>query len=352
MIVLSDISVKFYEKGKEKVTAVNNVSLKVERGEIFGVIGYSGAGKSTLVRVINLLQKPTSGNVIVGDKNLMSLTTKELREERKKIGMIFQGFNLMNSRTVFGNVYYPLKRSSLSKKERDEKVHYLLSLVGLSEKEKVYPSQLSGGQKQRVAIARALANDPKVLLCDESTSALDPTTTSQILQLLKKVNEELGITMVVITHEMEVIKKVCHKVAVMEKGSIIETGDVVKIFTRPKLDLTKEFVHTANHLNNAFENILYHPSFLNMTNNDTLLQISYVGAQTTEPIISRLYSQFKVETNILFGSIEILNQTPIGNLIVILSGDSEARENAIKFLKEKGVGISFMHKDGDTVSFI
>ena len=344
MITLTDINVEFKEKGKDTVHAVKDVSLTVEKGEIYGVIGYSGAGKSTLVRVINLLQRPSSGGVLVGGKDLLALKPKELRSARKKVGMIFQGFNLMHSRTVFENVNYPLRDSKLSKKERQEKVKSLLELVGLSEKSGVYPSQLSGGQKQRVAIARALANDPEVLLCDEATSALDPTTTSSILELLKKVNEELGLTIVIITHEMEVIKQICHRVAVMENGKVVESGDVVTIFSKPQQQLTRDFVYTGNHLLQALQNIQAHPALVDADENHLLAQISYVGTTTTEPIIARLYSLFHVEANILFGNIEVLNNTPIGNLIISLKGEETARKKAIAYLKQQDVEVHIIHK--------
>ena len=228
MIYLKNICKTFIDDNKKEVHAVNDVSLTINDGDIFGIIGFSGAGKSTLVRCINLLERPTSGTVEVDGKDLTKLSEKELRESRKKIGMIFQHFNLFPSRTIFGNVAFPLQGSGLSKEEIAAKVRNLLELVGISEKENAYPSQLSGGQKQRVAIARALANDPDILLCDEATSALDPQTTKAILDLLKDLNKKLGITIVVITHEMAVVKEICNKVAVMEKGRVVEEGDVVK----------------------------------------------------------------------------------------------------------------------------
>ncbi len=233
MIELSHISKEFVS-GKRTVHAVQDVSLTIDKGEIFGMIGFSGAGKSTLVRCINLLERPTSGKVIVDGQDMLSLSAKELRQARKKIGMIFQHFNLMPSRTVAGNVAYPLRSSGLSKQQIAEKVQRLLDLVGIGDKAEAYPKQLSGGQKQRVAIARALANDPNVLLCDEATSALDPQTTKAILQLLKHLNETLGITVVLITHEMAVVKEICRRVAVMEHGKVVESGEVFNIFANPR----------------------------------------------------------------------------------------------------------------------
>lgn len=247
MIRLENVSKTFTDSNKE-VHAVNNVSLTINDGDIFGIIGFSGAGKSTLVRCINLLEKPTDGKVFVDDAEITALSGKELRKARKKIGMIFQHFNLMPSRTIFGNVAYPLRGSGLSKEEIREKVHHLLELVGISEKENAFPSQLSGGQKQRVAIARALANDPNILLCDEATSALDPQTTKSILKLLQQLNQTLGITVVVITHEMAVVKEICNRVAVMDHGDVVEEGEVFHVFASPKEPLTRSFIKTTSNL--------------------------------------------------------------------------------------------------------
>jgi len=351
MIKLTNIQVTFQEQNKQ-IHAVNNVSLHINRSEIFGIVGYSGAGKSTLVRVINLLQRPTQGEVVVGGQPLLNLSAKELRQARKKIGMIFQHFNLLRTRSVFENVYYPLRKSNLSKEKRKEKVLALLELVGIADKQGAYPSQLSGGQKQRVAIARALANDPEVLLCDEATSALDPQTTRSILKLLKKVNEQLGLTIVIITHEMEVIKEICHRVAVMDKGKIIETGDMVSIFSQPQEPLTRDFIQTANQTNRALEQILQHPLFIEMKDDDVLVQLSYVGSKTSEPLISRLYSQFQVEVNILHGHIEILNQTPVGNLIVILSGSYSSRRKAMDDLKSQKVHVQILQGPKNNMSLL
>lgn len=241
IISLKNISVEFQGKGR-KVDAVHNVSLDVNQGDVFGVIGYSGAGKSTLARTINLLQEPTRGTVTISGQNIESLPAKELRQARKKIGMIFQHFNLMNTRTVEDNVILPLLHSGLSKKEQYAKADKLLKLVGLDTKKKSYPRQLSGGQKQRVAIARALANDPEILISDEATSALDPKTTRSILEILQKLNKEIHLTIVLITHEMDVIKNICNKLVVLDKGEIIERGDLLNVFVHPQKQLTQEFV--------------------------------------------------------------------------------------------------------------
>jgi D-methionine transport system ATP-binding protein len=245
LIKLNHIS-KTFTVSQKTVHAVQDVNLTIYDKEIFGIIGFSGAGKSTLVRCINLLERPTKGTVEVDRQELTGLSAKELRQSRKKIGMIFQHFNLMPSRTIFGNVAYPLWNSGLSKQEIQDKVRKLLRLVDISEKENAYPSQLSGGQKQRVAIARALANDPKILLCDEATSALDPQSTKSILQLLKTLNETLGITVVLITHEMDVVKEICHRVAVMDHGRVVEQGEVFSIFANPKQEITRNFIKTTS----------------------------------------------------------------------------------------------------------
>ena len=343
MIKLENIDVTF-KQGAKVVNAVKNVSLDVESGDIYGIIGYSGAGKSTLVRTINLLQRPTKGNVVVNGVDLLQLKPKGLREARKKIGMIFQHFNLMNTLSVFDNVAFPLKKSGKTKSEIEEKVLSLLELVGLEDKVNSYPRQLSGGQKQRVAIARALANDPDVLLCDEATSALDPKTTYSILELLKKVNEQLGITIVIITHEMQVVKEICNKVAVMEDGEVIEQGTVLDIFTNPQRNLTKDFIDTATHINQGIETVLSHEQLLNLKDGDYLVKISFVGASTGEPLITKLSTQFQVAANILFANVEIIQETPVGTLLVGLSGEQESIENALSYIKGQGVSVDVLEE--------
>ena len=343
MIKLENIDVTF-KQGVKVVNAVKNVSLHVEPGDIYGIIGYSGAGKSTLVRTINLLQRPTKGNVVVNGVNLLKLKPKGLRAARKKIGMIFQHFNLMNTLSVFDNVAFPLKKSGKTKSESEQKVLSLLELVGLEDKVNSYPRQLSGGQKQRVAIARALANDPDVLLCDEATSALDPKTTYSILELLQKVNVQLGITIVIITHEMQVVKEICNKVAVMEEGEVIEQGSVLEIFTNPERDLTKDFIDTATHINQGIETVLSHEQLLNLQEGDYLVKISFVGASTGEPLITKLSTQFQVAANILFANVEIIQDTPVGTLLVGLSGEKSGIENALSYIKEQGVSVDVLEE--------
>ncbi|MHA3224564.1 methionine ABC transporter ATP-binding protein [Globicatella sulfidifaciens] len=338
MIELKDIDVVFKQKDNV-VTAVKDVNLSINRGEIFGIVGYSGAGKSTLVRTINLLQRPTHGSVIVNGQNLIELAPAELRTARKKIGMIFQHFNLMNSRTIFDNVAFPLKGSGLSKKEVAHKVAELLNLVGLKEKSDSYPSQLSGGQKQRVAIARALSNDPDVLLCDEATSALDPKTTSSILKLLKELNQKLNITMVVITHEMAVVKDLCDRVAVMENGHVLEEGSILEIFTQPKQRLTKEFINTATHFDQEIELVLKHPQTISISHESELARLTYTGDQTTQPFITEIIREYGIEINILYGHIEIIQNTPVGNLLVALKGEPPQIKAATEFLKQHSVKV-------------
>lgn len=338
MIELKDIDVIFSNDDKV-VTAVKDVNIHINRGEIFGIVGYSGAGKSTLVRTINLLQPPTKGTVKVNGQDLQDLRKKDLRAARKKIGMIFQHFNLMDSRTIFDNVAFPLKGSGLNREQVAAKVAELLDLVGLEEKTDNYPSQLSGGQKQRVAIARALANDPDVLLCDEATSALDPKTTSSILDLLQKLNEQLDLTIVIITHEMSVVKDLCHRVAVMEDGRVLEQGSIVDMFTNPQKPLTKEFINTATHFDQEIALVLTHPITQNIDQNGEIVRLSYVGEGTTQPVISHLVREFDVDVNILYGHVEILQNTPIGNLLIAIEGDSENIEKVIEHLEKSEVNI-------------
>ncbi|MER1954703.1 MAG: ATP-binding cassette domain-containing protein [Desemzia incerta] len=348
MITLKDVGVAF--KGTQgTINAVEKVNLSIDKGDVYGIVGYSGAGKSTLVRTINLLQRPTKGSVWVNGQNMLALSPKELRNARKKVGMIFQHFNLMDSRTVAGNIAYPLRKSGLSKTAIKEKVVELLELVGLSDKYDAFPSQLSGGQKQRVAIARALANDPDVLLCDEATSALDPKTTLSILELLKELNKRLALTIVIITHEMQVVKEICNKVAVMENGHVVENGDVVSIFTQPKELITKEFINTATHIDQALDKILSHPTLLNLQENDTLANISYVGTNTSEPLISHLSSRFHIATNILYGNVEILQGIPVGNLLVVLSGDPIQKQKAFAYLESKDVSIDTLKNQSEKI---
>lgn len=344
MILLKNLN-KIYNTKAGEVEALKDVTLNIKKGEIYGIIGFSGAGKSTLVRCINFLEKPTSGEVIVDEKNLGTLSNKELRVERKKIGMIFQHFNLMKSRTVFENIAYPLKGNGYSKEEINKKVNDLLKLVELEDKANAYPSQLSGGQKQRVGIARALANDPKILLCDEATSALDPQTTKSILRLLKEVNKKFGITIVVITHEMQVVKEICIRAAVMENGRVVEEGNIFKIFSEPKEKITKNFIDSTSLLTNIYDLIKEKSSVVDIKENEKILKLKYLENSTSEPIISIVSREFNVDTSIIFGNIEIIQDSPLGGLIIIIRGEEVQINKVIAYLKENKVEVEVI-KDG------
>ena len=320
------------EKVGEGVHAVRDVSLAIEEGDIFGIIGYSGAGKSTLVRCINLLEKPTSGEVIVEGKNITGYSEAELRAVRRRMGMIFQHFNLLNSANVFENVAAPLKnQGKLSGKEIKERVEEMLRLTGLEDKERAYPSQLSGGQKQRVAIARALVGRPKILLCDEATSALDPNTTTQIIELLRSLQEKLRLTVVMITHQMEVVKSICNKVAVMEEGKIVEEGSLVEVFSEPKSSITKEFR----------EKTLYRKEAVALAekNKRNLYELTFIGEKANDPAIMDLVRNYSVEVSILFGNIEILSGVPFGTLTIDMKGEGKDILDAVAYLKSREIKV-------------
>lgn len=343
IIDLKKITVAFKD-GENQVQAVKDVDLQVEKGDIYGIVGYSGAGKSTLVRAINLLQKPTSGEVHINNQNLLKLKPVELRQARTKIGMIFQHFNLMKSRTILGNVEYPLLKTKLSKKDRIQRATELLKLVGLEQRKNDYPRQLSGGQKQRVAIARALANNPDILISDEATSALDPKTTLSILKLLKRLNQTLGLTIVLITHEMQAVKEICNHVAVMQKGKIVERGNIEDIFSTPQKKLTQEFINIATNVGPAVEKVTENPSFKLLTQKQQLVQLNFIGHSTEQPIISTLAKQFDVDGNILFANVEQLHEETLGFMILVLTGESKNIETAIQFLKENQVRVKRLNE--------
>lgn len=328
MIKFEGVSKVFHSKGRE-IAAVQDVSLSVEKGEIFGVIGFSGAGKSTLLRLVNLLERPTSGSVIINDQENLSLSEKDLRKMRQRIGMIFQTFNLFNSRTVFGNVAYPLKLAKVPKSEINRKVTELLQFVGLADKANYYPEQLSGGQKQRVGIARALATSPDILICDEATSALDPETTSDILKLLKQVNKEYNVTILLITHEMQVIRNICDRVAVMENGRVIEEGKVFDIFTNPKTQTTKNFISSV--LNDKISPHLFEK--LRSNRSSRLYRLIFTGEETSKPLLSNIAKSYQVDVNIIYGNISELQEVLFGNLIVELQGNDDEVDKAIEQLK-------------------
>ena len=311
--------------------ALKDVSFEIEKGDIYGVIGYSGAGKSTLIRMVNALETPTSGNVWVEGKDIGTSNQKELRNLRKGIGMIFQQFNLLESKTIYDNVAIALKLNGISKKDIEKRVTELLDFVELSDKKYSYPGQLSGGQKQRVGIARALANNPSILLCDEATSALDPKTTDSILELLKKINEMLHITIVIITHEMNVIQKICNKVAVMDYGQVVETGSVIQVFSNPRSDIARRFV------GNLIRDVIPEPlveSIRRETRNSRLLRIKLENTDSTEPLLWEINRRFEVETNILYSTINVIQGIVVGIMLVLFTGTDEEIEKAEQYILE------------------
>ena len=338
MIELKNISKTYYTSGNA-VEAVKDVTLTINDGDIFGIIGFSGAGKSTLVRCINLLERPTSGQVLIDGKDITKFSAKELRAARKKIGMIFQHFNLMPSRTVIDNVTYALKGSGISKSEMRKKALKLLELVEIADKAETYPSNLSGGQKQRVAIARALANDPKILLCDEATSALDPQTTKQILALLKSLNETLGITVVLITHEMAAVKEICNRTAVMDKGSVIELNDTFSVFADPQNALTKDFIATTSNLKKIYSLLSEEPDAVPLGKDDIVVKLTYTERSVSEPLISAVTQKFGILLNIVFADVDIVQGAPIGGTVAVMSGEHEKITEAVRYLIEKNVAV-------------
>lgn len=340
MIELEHIVKNFHADKDKSIHAVDDVSLTINDGDIYGIIGFSGAGKSTLVRCINLLERPDSGSVKIDGVEMMSLKPRELYKARTKIGMIFQQFNLMPSRTVLQNVAYPLK--GLTRDEVRQKVRELLTLVDIPDKENAYPSELSGGQKQRVAIARALANDPTILLCDEATSALDPQTTGGVLQLLKDLNKKFGLTIVVITHEMEVVKNICRKAAVMDAGKIIETGDVFEIFSSPKHPVTKNFVRTTSNLSKIEILIKDQSPIVKVETGQVMARLVYIRADVSEPLISYASRAFDIEINIVLADVEIVADSMIGGTVVIFSGDSERIDRAIQYYIDKNIRVEVL----------
>ena len=340
IIDLQDINVTF-KQGKEVVHAVKDVSLSIDKGDIYGIVGYSGAGKSTLVRTINLLQKPTDGTVTIDDDvfftdHQQQLSNKELQTKRRSIGMIFQHFNLLNETSVIENVLFALKHSSLDDDAQEKKAYELLDLVGLKDKADFYPVQLSGGEQQRVSIARALANDPAILISDEATSALDPQNTNQILDLLKKLNDELDLTVILITHEMDAVKRVANKIAVMEHGQIIERGPLQKVFLQPQRELTRQFVGGSL----AAIDTLKAFNLDQLGPDEDLFQLVYNGNNVTKSIIIELYKQLGVEASMLYGNIEILGGEPVGTLFVVVKGDEQQRQAAVKFLQDSKVTVT------------
>lgn len=344
MIKLENVN-KSYGSGENEFYALKEINLEIKDGRICGIIGLSGAGKSTLVRCINLLERPTSGRVFLNDRELTSLRGAELRKERRRIGMIFQQFQLFDSRSVYENVAFPLRHTGMKRKDIDEKVKSLLGLVDLSDKAESYPSELSGGQKQRVAIARALASDPEVLLSDEATSALDPQNTRSILKLLKKLNTELGITVVVITHEMDVIKEICDDVAVMASGRIVEHSDVFSIFASPQDSVTRNFVESTSNLSRIYELIEKDDPLVRLKQGECIVRFSYRQKTSAEALVSYISRKWDLDVNIIFGNIEVVSDSPIGGLVSVINGSPENIKAATDYLRSINVGVEVI-KDG------
>lgn len=319
---------KVFKVGKSEITALKDINLSIYKGEIFGIIGLSGAGKSTLVRNINYLETPTEGRIFFEDNELGTLSNKELRAVRKNIGMIFQSFNLLEQRSVYKNVAFPLELIHANKEDIDKRVKELLSLVDLSDKEKAYPSQLSGGQKQRVAIARALATNPKVLLCDEATSALDPKTSQQILDLLKRINRELKVTIVIITHQMSVIENICDNVAIIDHSRIAEIGAVADIFRHPKSEIGKKLI--LGGYSDSIEE-------LNLSTKGEKIRLTFKGDMTNEPIISNMVLKANTACNILYANMKLIDDKIVGEMVIELPEDKAKATIMKDYLSSQGI---------------
>ena len=341
MIQLKNVS-KIFDVSGKKLTALDNINLHVPKGQIFGVIGASGAGKSTLIRCVNLLETPTFGEVIVDGKDLTQFTEQELVHARRHIGMIFQHFNLLSSRTVFENIALPLELENTPKTAIEQKVNALLSLVGLRDKKDAYPANLSGGQKQRVAIARALASDPKVLLCDEATSALDPATTQSILKLLKEINRTLGITILLITHEMDVVKRICDQVAVIDKGQLVEQGTVSEIFSNPKSELAQEFISSTFHINLPEEYLEKLTDTPKHAQAWPIIKFEFTGRSVDAPLLSQASKKFGVELSILSSQIDYAGGVKFGFVIAEVEGDEDAITQTKIYLMENNVRVEVL----------
>ncbi|WP_347489240.1 methionine ABC transporter ATP-binding protein [Desulfoscipio sp. XC116] len=341
MIKIKDLS-KIYITPGQKIIALDKASLTVDKGEIFGIIGLSGAGKSTLIRCINMLETPTEGSIIVDGQEITSLDKRGLRVARQKIGMIFQHFNLLSSRTVFENVMFPLEIARVPRQDAAKRVRELLELVGLADKAGAFPSQLSGGQKQRVGIARALANDPKILLSDEATSALDPQTTRSILKLLRDINRQLNLTILLITHDMNVIKEVCDRVAVIDNSHIVEVGSVLNVFASPGTVTSRSFVNTVINREVPAE-LLHRFRARDGHTNTRLIRISFIGSSAGEPVISSMVRKYDIEANILYGNIDRIKDTPFGNLALELIGPPGVVQESLDYLRSRGLEIEVIN---------
>ncbi|WP_053367613.1 methionine ABC transporter ATP-binding protein [Bacillus sp. FJAT-27245] len=335
MISIKNVRKSFSSK-QGTLTAVDDVNLDIQEGEIFGVIGYSGAGKSTLIRMLNRLESPTEGTITIAGREISKISGSELRKARQEISMIFQHFNLLWSRTVRENIAFPLEIAGISGPERKKRVDELIKLVGLEGRENAYPSQLSGGQKQRVGIARALANNPKVLLCDEATSALDPQTTDSILDLLVDINKRLGLTIVLITHEMHVIRKICHRVAVMESGRIVELGPVLDVFKNPQQPITKRFVQQVTEPEETKDTVEH---LLERLPSGKVIQLTFVGEATEQPLITNIIRKFDITANILQGKISQTQSGSYGTLFLHLDGPESELAKALAYINSQQVGV-------------
>ena len=340
-VAIHDLKKIYHTEEGDKV-ALQGINLTIERGDIYGIIGLSGAGKSTLVRCINGLEPFDGGSLEVNGRGIGDLRPKELRSLRRRIGMIFQSFNLMPSRTVAGNVELPLLGGELDREARAARVAELLELVGLAEKADNYPSELSGGQQQRVAIARALANNPDILLSDEATSALDPNTTKSILKLLRQLHDTLGLTIVIITHQMSVVKQICNKVAVIDHGTIVEEGRLFDIFVNPQAPLTKSFVATTSNLDKVNDLIEEHSPLVSVGDGGVLLRMRYISKEVSEALVSHISRQFDIDVNIVFGDIDVVEGSPLGGLVVVITGDRNNILAAIDYLKNRNIGIEVL----------
>ncbi|WP_411347891.1 methionine ABC transporter ATP-binding protein [Paenibacillus sp. WLX2291] len=334
MIRLENLT-KVYGKGKNLSPALDNLNMSIEKGEIFGVIGHSGAGKSTLIRCINLLERPTSGHVWIDDVDMTRLGKRALQTRRRKIGMIFQHFNLLSSATVYDNIAFPLRLVKTPEAKIRSRVQELLNLVGLEAHARKYPAQLSGGQKQRVGIARALASDPDVLLCDEATSALDPQTTQSILNLLLDINQRFHLTIVLITHEMNVIQTICDRVAVIHQGGIVEQGPVAEVFLKPKHVVTRDFITRESSEGSLLDAVLAGPH----SASSTAVKVSFLGEKTYESILSRAVRETGVDFAILQGTIGTLKSVPYGQLVVRFDGEPAAVQRTLDMLKAEGLNV-------------
>lgn len=321
------------------IHALNNVNIKIEDGDVFGVVGFSGAGKSTLIRLVNGLEKPTKGKVLINGHEISNLSKKDLRKIRKDIGMIFQQFNLLNSKTVYDNIAIPLVLNKVPKDEIEKRVLQLLEFVEISDKVDAYPDQLSGGQKQRVGIARALATNPSILLCDEATSALDPKTTKSILQLLKRINKEFNITILIITHEMNVIRDICNKVVVMENGEIVEQGNVIDVFGNPKKEVTKNFVQTV--IDDTIPESIT-KELKNNSGDSTIIKLKIIGDYRRDSILSKLNKQFDINTYIISATVSELKGSMLGTIIIELEGNERERDRAIDYIESTGISYERM----------